>query len=73
MLLPGRQGFASIFYERHRPEQTLLYQLVEAHYPVVVERMAQHSLEFHRQLKTQHPRQTYWRIKGPVPAREEVS
>lgn len=41
MQLPGRQGFASTFYERHRPEQTLLYQLVEAHYPVLVERMAQ--------------------------------
>jgi ribosomal protein S27E len=28
-------------YERHRPEQTLLYQLVEAHYPALVEQLAQ--------------------------------
>ena len=27
-------------YERHRPEQTLLYQLVEQHYPEFVEFMA---------------------------------
>jgi hypothetical protein len=27
-------------YERHRPEQTLLYQLVAAHYPALVEQLA---------------------------------
>ncbi len=27
-------------YERHRPEQTLLYRLVEQHYPVFAEAMA---------------------------------
>ena len=27
-------------YARHRPEQTLLYQLVEAHYPAFVEHLA---------------------------------
>lgn len=27
-------------YQRHRPEQTLLYQLVEQHYPVFVDCMA---------------------------------
>ena len=27
-------------YARHRPEQTLLYQLVEAHYPVFVGHLA---------------------------------
>ena len=27
------QGDGSVRYERHRPERTLLYQLVEAHYP----------------------------------------
>jgi hypothetical protein len=41
MQLPGRQGFASIPYERHRPEQTLLYQLIAAHYPALVEQLAQ--------------------------------
>jgi ribosomal protein S27E len=41
MQLPGRQGFASTLYERHRPEQTLLYQLIAAHYPALVEQLAQ--------------------------------
>ena len=27
-------------YTRHRPEQTLLYQLVEQHYPAFVEHLA---------------------------------
>ena len=27
-------------HARHRPEQTLLYQLVEAHYPAFVEHLA---------------------------------
>ncbi|MFT5610117.1 MAG: hypothetical protein ACI9LU_000609 [Polaribacter sp.] len=27
-------------YERHRPERTLLYQLVEQHYPSLVDMMA---------------------------------
>lgn len=27
-------------YERHRPEQTLLYQLVEQHYPAFVTQLA---------------------------------
>ena len=41
MQLPGRQGFASTPYGRHRPEQTLLYQLVETHYPAFVDQLAQ--------------------------------
>ena len=28
-------------YQRHQPEQTLLYQLVEAHYPTLVDLLAQ--------------------------------
>ena len=27
-------------YQRHRPEQTLLYQIVERHYPASVEHLA---------------------------------
>ena len=27
-------------YARHRPEQTLLYQLIEAHYPAFIEHLA---------------------------------
>ena len=30
-------------YARHRPEQTLLYQLVETHYPAFVEYLARVS------------------------------
>jgi ribosomal protein S27E len=41
MQLPGRQGFVSTPYERHQPEQTLLYQLVETHYPALVAQLAQ--------------------------------
>lgn len=33
-------GTGAARYERHRPEQTLLYQLVETHYPAFAERMA---------------------------------
>ncbi len=29
----------AVRYERHRPETTLLYQLVDAHYPVFADRM----------------------------------
>ena len=47
MLSPGNGGSAPVYghalghatYERHRPEQTLLYQLVEKHYPAVVEQL----------------------------------
>ena len=47
MLSPGTGGAAPVYghapshaaYERHRPEQTLLYQLVEKHYPALVEQL----------------------------------
>jgi hypothetical protein len=35
-LQAGREassGVGAFFYERHRPEQTLLYQIIEQHYP----------------------------------------
>ena len=31
---------SAVPYERHRPETTLLYQLVEVHYPVFVAQLA---------------------------------
>jgi hypothetical protein len=34
-------GLGDVAYERHQPEQTLLYQLVEAHYPALVNQLAQ--------------------------------
>ena len=45
MLAQGREGLPPVHghgpgntaYERHQPEQTLLYQLVEAHFPALVE------------------------------------
>ena len=40
MLSPGKDAFGQATYERHQPEQTLLYQLVEAHYPTVVGHLA---------------------------------
>ena len=43
-LLAGKDARAGVAragqYARHRPEQTLLYQLVEAHYPAFVEHLA---------------------------------
>ncbi len=47
MLSPGKGGAAPIYghalghatYERHRPEQTLLYQLVGKHYPALIEQL----------------------------------
>jgi hypothetical protein len=35
MLSPGKDALGHATYERHRPEQTLLYQLVEKHYPAL--------------------------------------
>ena len=32
-------------YERHRPEQTLLYQLVDEYYPAFVAQLAAHGME----------------------------
>jgi hypothetical protein len=47
VLSPGKGGSAPVYghalghatYERHRPEQTLLYQLVEKPYPALVEQL----------------------------------
>ncbi len=41
MLLQGKDALGDIFYDRHQPEQTLLYQIVEAHYPALVDQLAQ--------------------------------
>jgi ribosomal protein S27E len=41
MLAQGRDGLGKTAYDRHQPEQTLLYQLVEAHYPALVDQLAQ--------------------------------
>ena len=49
MLSPGKGGSAPVYghglgktvYERHQPEQRLIYQLVEAHFPALVEQLAQ--------------------------------
>lgn len=42
MLSPGKDALGHATYERHRPEQTLLYQLVDKHFPALVD-----QLEFH--------------------------
>ena len=39
MLSPGKDALCQATYECHRPEQTLLYQLVDKHYPVLVEEL----------------------------------
>jgi len=40
MLAQGRDGLDKTAYERHQPEQTLLYRLIEAHYPALVDQLA---------------------------------
>jgi hypothetical protein len=37
----GRQRSAGTPYEHHRPEQTLLFQIIEAHYPALVKQLSQ--------------------------------
>jgi hypothetical protein len=37
MLAQGKEGLGITAYERHQPEQTLLYQLVEAYYPALID------------------------------------
>ena len=39
MLSDGKDAVGDVAYERHRPEQTLLYQIVEAHYPALLEQL----------------------------------
>jgi len=39
MLSPGKGAPGRATYERHRPEQTLLYQLIEKHYPALIEKL----------------------------------
>jgi len=41
MLAQGSDGLSKTAYERHQPEQTLLYHLVETHYPALVDQLAQ--------------------------------
>ncbi len=36
------------YYERHRPDQTLLYQIIEQHYPVFSALMAEQGRELPR-------------------------
>jgi ribosomal protein S27E len=33
-------GLGAAYYQRHRPEQTLLYRIIEQHYPVFTEQLA---------------------------------
>ena len=41
MASPRKDAFGHTTYERHQPEQTLLYQLIKAHYPALVDQLAQ--------------------------------
>ncbi|VAW78780.1 Mobile element protein [hydrothermal vent metagenome] len=36
-------GFGATYYQRHRPEQTLFYQIIEQHYPAFTEQLAAHG------------------------------
>ena len=39
MLSSGKGALGHATYERHSPEHTLLYQLIEKHYPALVEQL----------------------------------
>jgi len=39
MLLHSKDAVGDAAYDRHQPEQTLLYQLVEAHYPALINQL----------------------------------
>jgi hypothetical protein len=49
MLVQGKDALGDIFYNRHQPDQTLLYQIVEEHYPALVDQLAQQgkALPYH--------------------------
>ncbi len=40
MLAQGRERLGDVACDRYQPEQTLLYQLVEANYPALVDQLA---------------------------------
>ena len=40
MLSSGKDAAGDVAYKRHRPEQTLLYQIVEAHYPALFDQLS---------------------------------
>jgi hypothetical protein len=39
MLSSGKDTLGHATYEPHRPERSLLYQLIEKHYPAMVEQL----------------------------------
>ena len=41
MQVQGKGALGDIFYNCHQPDQTLLYQIVEEHYPALVDQLAQ--------------------------------
>ena len=40
----GREAAGGLVYERHRPEETQLYRLVEQYYPAFVEHLAEQGM-----------------------------
>ena len=62
MLAQGREGLPPVHghglgktvYERHQPEQTLLYQLVERHYPALVPKPRINLTRYHGVLAPNH-------------------
>jgi len=55
-------GLGKTVYERHQPEQGLLYQLVEAHYPALIGQLAQQGKSLpdhvHREFECWFPLKT---------------
>ena len=80
MLSKGKGGAAPVYghalghatYDRHRPEQTLLYQLIEKHYPALVEQLESQGKslpthvhrEFEAHLKCGRLEQGFLRVRG---------
>jgi hypothetical protein len=63
MLSPGKDALGHATYERHRPEQTLLYQLIEKHYPALIEQLAAIATTGHPGFSASgHRTKASWRI-----------
>ena len=70
MLSPRSALVGHATYERHRPEQTLHYQLVEEHYPALVDQLTQQgkSLPDHvrREYQVRSSRASFIRRSRPT-------
>ncbi len=66
-------GLGAAYYQRHRPEQTLLYQIIEQHYPVFTEQLAAQSTALPGWHHARHIRATGFHCKIGSPGTQAQS